>query len=119
MSAIHQIWLLDMEKGICTNFSGTSGEGNGNHSSNILNCTWAQPSGLTIGIGPDGDSEVYIADSESSTIRGINLETGKSSRNIVGGDGTATNLFAYGDTDGEGTDAKLQHPLGVHWLPDR
>lgn len=25
------------------------------------------------------------------------------------------NLFAFGDVDGKGIDAKLQHPLGVCW----
>lgn len=25
------------------------------------------------------------------------------------------NLFAFGDIDGKGMDAKLQHPLGVSW----
>lgn len=25
------------------------------------------------------------------------------------------NLFAFGDVDGKGVDAKLQHPLGVTW----
>lgn len=27
------------------------------------------------------------------------------------------NLFAFGDVDGKGVDAKLQHPLGVAWAP--
>lgn len=27
------------------------------------------------------------------------------------------NLFAFGDVDGKGADAKLQHPLGVAWAP--
>jgi len=28
------------------------------------------------------------------------------------------NLFAFGDVDGKGIDAKLQHPLGVSWNED-
>ena len=28
------------------------------------------------------------------------------------------NLFAYGDEDGKGTKAKLQHPLGVAFMED-
>lgn len=28
---------------------------------------------------------------------------------------TIQDLFAYGDTDGKGRDARLQHPLGVAW----
>lgn len=29
------------------------------------------------------------------------------------------NLFAFGDVDGKGVDAKLQHPLGVAWMPEQ
>lgn len=29
------------------------------------------------------------------------------------------NLFAFGDVDGKGVDAKLQHPLGVAWAPEQ
>lgn len=29
------------------------------------------------------------------------------------------NLFAFGDVDGKGVDAKLQHPLGVAWTPEQ
>ena len=29
------------------------------------------------------------------------------------------NLFAFGDADGKGVDAKLQHPLGVAWAPEQ
>lgn len=29
------------------------------------------------------------------------------------------NLFAFGDVDGKGVDAKLQHPLGVAWASEQ
>lgn len=29
------------------------------------------------------------------------------------------NLFAFGDVDGKGVDAKLQHPLGIAWAPEQ
>lgn len=29
------------------------------------------------------------------------------------------NLFAFGDMDGKGVDAKLQHPLGVAWASEQ
>lgn len=47
------------------------------------------------------------------------MKTLKSTRNLVGGDTNPRNLHAYGDTDGVGTDAKLQHPLGVHFIPEK
>jgi hypothetical protein len=62
--------------------------------------TFAQPSGLAF-----GDSTLYVADSESNIIRAV-AEGGV--RTLAGGD-----LFEFGDRDGAGDDARLQHPLGV------
>lgn len=42
-----------------------------------------------------------------------------STRNLVGGDNNPKNLHSYGDKDGVGTEAKLQHPLGVHFIPEK
>ncbi|XP_013402084.1 NHL repeat-containing protein 2-like [Lingula anatina] len=42
----------------------------------------------------------------------ISLQDG-SVKALVGGERDPMNLFAYGDVDGKGVDAKLQHPLGV------
>ena len=55
---------------------------------------------------------LYIADAESSSIRVLNLEKG-SVKSVAGGDLEPDNLFAYGDCDGIGHQAKLQHPLDV------
>jgi hypothetical protein len=38
---------------------------------------------------------------------------------MVGGDNDPKNLHAYGDEDGTLTSAKLQHPLGVHFIPEK
>ena len=63
---------------------------------------FAQPSGITT----DG-AHLYIADSETSSIRKIDLETGRVTT-LVGED-----LFEFGDVDGSGAQVRLQHPLGV------
>lgn len=34
---------------------------------------------------------------------------------LVGGDANFRNLFAFGDIDGAGYKARLQHPIGVHY----
>ena len=47
------------------------------------------------------------------------MKTLRSTRNLVGGDTNPKNLHAYGDEDGVQTAAKLQHPLGVHFLADK
>lgn len=47
------------------------------------------------------------------------MKTLKNSRVLCGGDTNPKNLHAYGDEDGVGTNAKLQHPLGVHFIPEK
>ena len=41
----------------------------------------------------------------------VSLQNGV--KNICGGSKNPMDLFSYGDLDGKGTEAKLQHPLGV------
>ena len=60
---------------------------------------------------------MFIADSESSTVRAINLTSG-ATRTIAGGENAQPrNLFAFGDKDGIGEAARMQHVLGVLWWP--
>lgn len=51
--------------------------------------------------------ELYVADSESSSIWAIDMKTLKGSRNVAGGDKNPWNLFAYGDQDDVGLKAKF------------
>jgi len=51
--------------------------------------------------------ELYVADSESSAVRAINMKTLKSARPLVGGDANPKNLHSYGDLDGQGHAGKL------------
>jgi len=78
-----------------------------NHKYDLKLSEWAQPSGLSLGIISSSKVELYVADSESSAIRSINMKNLKSTRNLVGGDVNPKNLHAYGDEDGVGTAAKL------------
>jgi DNA-binding beta-propeller fold protein YncE len=50
---------------------------------------------------------LYVADSEVSAVREIDLQTGRVTT-LVGED-----LFVFGDEDGEGDAVRLQHPLGI------
>ncbi|XP_076811458.1 NHL repeat-containing protein 2-like isoform X2 [Clavelina lepadiformis] len=121
MSGIHQIWAFflqdaDWQKGseykmgTCLRFAGNGQEENRNNSY-PHKAGFAQPSGLTV----DFQSHtLYVADSESSTVRKIKLNNG-AVEGLVGGHFDPTNLFAYGDEDGKGRKAKLQHPLCVSW----
>lgn len=111
MAGTHQIWLIDLISDTCKNYSGSGAEGNQND--DPLNSTWAQPSGITLG-SLDGQPSYFIADSESSAIRAINLSTSHAS-NVAGANDDVKDLFDFGDKEGIGYNAKLQHPLGVHF----
>ncbi|XP_041999444.1 protein SUPPRESSOR OF QUENCHING 1, chloroplastic isoform X1 [Salvia splendens] len=108
MAGQHQIWTHAPD-GTTRTFSGDGYERNLNGSSSG-NTSFAQPSGITL--SPDL-KEAYIADSESSSIRALDLKTG-GSRLLAGGDPIfSDNLFKFGDNDGVGSEVLLQHPLGV------
>jgi sugar lactone lactonase YvrE len=101
MAGSHQIWTVDTN-GEAAPFAGSAAEAivDGPRASSAF----AQPSGLAT----DGAS-LLVADSESSAIRRIDLESGDV-RTIVG-----TGLFDFGLRDGVGDEARLQHPLGIAW----
>lgn len=65
----------------------------------------AQPSSLTL----SDDGRLYFADSESSSIRVADLGD-EVTELVVGSD---RDLFDFGDVDGIGNEARLQHPLGT------
>lgn len=67
--------------------------------------TWAQPSGITA--GPfNNDLSFFIADSESSAIRAISHDSEKAC-NVAGANADTRDLFAFGDEEGKGYNAKL------------
>ena len=70
----HQIWRHDMASGTTAVFSGDGYERNAN-GRNGPGTSWAQPSGISL--SRDG-SELWVADSESSTVRSMSLATGGS-----------------------------------------
>ncbi|XP_006630895.1 NHL repeat-containing protein 2 [Lepisosteus oculatus] len=123
MAGTHQIWALFLEdgklpkgseykKGTCVRFAGSGNEENRNNAY-PNKAGFAQPSGLAPAPEEPWNC-IFIADSESSTIRAISLKDG-AVKHLVGGERDPLNLFAFGDADGTGINAKLQHPLGVAW----
>ncbi|KAK7259004.1 hypothetical protein RIF29_24598 [Crotalaria pallida] len=109
MAGQHQIWEHDILDGITRAFSGDGYERNLNGSS-ATSTSFAQPSGLSLS---QDLVEIYVADSESSSIRAVDLKTG-GSRLLAGGDPFfSDNLFKFGDQDGIGSEVLFQHPLGV------
>ncbi|KVH92080.1 HAD-like domain-containing protein [Cynara cardunculus var. scolymus] len=87
MAGQHQIWEHSTLDGVTKAFSGDGYERNLNGSSSSTT-SFAQPSGLSLS---QDVKEAYIADSESSSIRALNLTTG-GSRLLVGGDPIMTEL---------------------------
>jgi thiol-disulfide isomerase/thioredoxin len=68
----------------------------------VITSSWAQPSGLS-----ERDGVLYVADSESSAVRAVNLETNEV-RTLTG-----QGLFDFGDGEGDADAVLLQHCLGV------
>lgn len=103
MAGLHQIWALDPKQDEIKRFAGSGREdiSDGSLSQSAL----AQPSGITF----DDDHTLYLADSETSSIRSIDVEKG-SVDTLVG-----SGLFDFGDTVGLYPETRLQHPLGVHF----
>jgi len=100
----HQIWAADLARGIAAPLIGNANESTLNGDFDFAEL--AQPSGLTLSY--DGQL-LYFADSESSSIRVADL-VGGFTELVAGG---ASSLFDFGDEDGTGDEARLQHPLGV------
>ncbi len=101
MAGHHQIWVMDLTRNQVSAFAGDGGE-------DIVDgpldrSRFAQPSGLTT----DGKT-LWVADSETSSIRAIPLTSRGEVRTLVGQD-----LFKFGDVDGVGDQVRLQHALGV------
>lgn len=101
MAGTHQLWKLDLQKNIVEPYAGSGREAR--FDSYLPQAALAQPSGITT----DG-KRLYFADSESSSLRAADLNPDGQVETLVGGD-----LFDFGDIDGEGRRARLQHPLGV------
>jgi len=101
MAGIHRLWTIHLETGTAAPSSGTGAEElhDGPHAEAAL----AQPMGICVA----GDALAF-ADSESSAIRLADLSPAGGVHTIVG-----TGLFDFGDVDGAGDDARLQHPQGI------
>ncbi|ARV61632.1 hypothetical protein BZZ01_26130 [Nostocales cyanobacterium HT-58-2] len=104
MAGPHQIWEMDLETAIVRTYAGTGAEACIDGA--LSESAFAQPSGITT----DGQ-ELYIADSEASSIRGVGLVEPQQVRTICG----SGDLFGFGDADGQGSDVRLQHCLGVEY----
>jgi thiol-disulfide isomerase/thioredoxin len=102
MAGSHQIWQMNLDSGMICTYAGTGAEGCVDGS--LSEAVFAQPSGITT-----NGEELFIADSEISSIRGVGLIEPYQVRTICG----SGNLFDFGDVDGQGEEVRLQHCLGL------
>lgn len=104
MAGSHQIWAIDLQDGLLGTYAGTGAEACVDGL--LETAAFAQPSGITTDAAAQ---ELYVADSESSTIRAVSLEAQPTVRTVCG----SGDLFGFGDVDGQGEAARFQHCLGV------
>lgn len=108
MAGPHQLWSHKLGSATISVYAGSGRE-------DILNgprleAALAQPSG----IATDG-AFLYVVDSEGSSIRKIGTSKDAQVETIVGTSELprGQSLFAFGDVDAVGGEARLQHPLGI------
>ncbi|MCW5559406.1 MAG: hypothetical protein KIT22_16455, partial [Verrucomicrobiae bacterium] len=103
----NQVFRLDLAAGIIRHMAGTGAKGFTGNGGPALQATLSGPKGIAV--GPDGD--VYLADTESHSIRKLNLRRGTLER-VVGtgekGDGP----------DGDPATCRLARPHGIWLDPD-
>jgi sugar lactone lactonase YvrE len=104
MAGTHQLWAMRLDSGFIVPFAGNGQEALVDGS--LDGASMNQPSGLAT----DG-ARLFVADSEASAIRAVEVRPPEGVRTIVG-----EGLFEFGDRDGRGpAEVRLQHPVGLAW----
>lgn len=114
MAGPHQIWEFDPKQQTVRAHAGSGREDvlNGPLDRGAL----AQPSG----IATDG-KDLFVVDSEGSAVRRVATDPAGTIETIAGTSNLANgqSLFAFGDREGVGAEARFQHPLGIAWSNGR
>lgn len=106
MAGCHQIWSFDLTRDDVAPYAGYGAEAV--QDGPLADACFAQPSGITT----DGKF-LYVADSEGSAIRRVPLGGQGNVTTLIGNPDVRDSLFLFGDVDGIGDRARLQHPLGL------
>ncbi|MBI4306680.1 MAG: alkyl hydroperoxide reductase [Chloroflexi bacterium] len=101
MAGFHQLWALDLEKGKTAPFAGDGGEDIVDGP--VARARLAQPYGVKAEGG-----RLYFTDSETSSVRTAGTGADARVTTLVG-----KGLFEFGDLDGVGEKALLQHCQGL------
>ena len=102
MAGLHRIFVLHLNSNIIEPFAGAGPEAL--RDGRYQDAFFAQPNGLTL----DDSHVLYVADSETSAVRAITLTGERQVTTLIG-----TGLFDFGDVDGIGENALLQHVQAV------
>lgn len=101
MAGFHQLWSMDLESGTVEPFAGDGGE---DIVDNVKSeARLAQPYGVEM-----SNNALFFIDSETSSVRVAAIAEQGRVVTLVG-----TGLFDFGDHDGVGKKAMLQHPQGL------
>ncbi len=107
MPSLNQVWLLDL---LALEIGTFAGSGHfGKMDGPLQKASFARPTGLA-----SDDLNLYVSDSESSSIRVMPLDPDGSVATVMGLD-----LFDFGDRDGSVEEARLQHPMGLAYRDGR
>ena len=104
MAGSHQIWEMQLDTGAIGTYAGTGRESCVDGS--LAESAFSQPSGLAT-----DRSELFVADSEISSIRAVGIDEDPKVRTVCG----SGELFGFGDKDGRAEEVRLQHCLGVEY----
>jgi DNA-binding beta-propeller fold protein YncE len=102
MAGMHRIFVLHLDTNYLEPFAGMGPEAL--RDGPLAEALFAQPNGLSL----DDSRTLYVADSETSSVRAIELVGEPRVRTLVG-----TGLFDFGDVDRIGDEALLQHVQAV------
>ena len=102
----NKVRAVDLASGMIDVVAGTGAEGHGGDGGPALAAQLAHPRDLEL--GPDGD--LYIADTDSNSIRAIDLTTGMI-RTVAG-----TGVLGLDEDDGRlATETRLRRPFGIEF----
>jgi len=104
MAGSHQIWEMQLDTGMIGIYAGIGRESCVDGP--LAESAFSQPSGLST-----DRSELFVADSEISSIRAVGIDEDPKVRTVCG----SGELFGFGDKDGRAEEVRLQHCLGVEY----
>jgi NHL repeat len=103
MAGVHQIWHVALDNMTASPFAGNDTKGL--FDGPVGDASLAQPAGMAL-----QDDRLAFVDSDSSSLRRVDFDTGQVSTTIEGG------IYKWGDR--EGAEPKLQSPRAVAWHGD-